>query len=697
MQPMKPLVVATCLAVFSPMAIAGLPVISPTQMPEGGSVIAYNSGTEVDGSSSPNLSSVANGSTIVLSNSNNNNAYAVIRWSNGFDLGAKAQIAFSSSGTYTNGYVLNIDGSGNPSQIDGTLNAAANTAVFVANGNGVIVGGNAVINAPGGIALLGESMNNTTAVADFVGNNGSGTDYLDFGSIYPGPVTIDAGANINAGTGGVLLAGSSIVNSGSIVSSEINVFAGWAPSKTSATVNGVPSTPVYRLGNVQGLLSSSPNNMGNQGLSIIPQSSQPYTFTNAGAITANQKNSANQVTIFSEGGAAIYGVVTASDANVSSNYSYQDDNTGVDIVNSVNDVNVYGTVSVTGSRSHSYLSSLPGNSFVTNNVDYRYPSSISIGSGNGNVGFGQYGKIEGANVYLLGNSVLGYYEADNVLANDLFFDVYSKINGAAGNPTPTNFLGNGFGIAPFTSGATVNLSVTGEAAGVHHVNYVNIAVNGSANLSSGQTRSFLGGFLADESYNNQFNDYMGVNSSGSYTAPPSGLSGGSGSSSAVKGGSMLVQASGQLTIVPPNNTYLNNQNNNSQSGTSGNNYDNGGAFVFPGGLVLIGNDGLTVNVPLINGWSLSATPFQGVFLQGSQIDFNNNAYVVTGQGQFVNFSTQPGSLPPILQFVYGNTILSPSAYNSSFGSGAFLNSYSSILAGVLQGKSLASLVNTTPM
>lgn len=694
MQSLKPLVLATCLAAFSPMALAALPAISSTQMPSGGQVIGVSPGTEVNGSTSPNLANVANGSTIVLSNTKSNNPYAVVRWANGFDIGSSAQLAFSTSGSYVNGYILNIDGSANPSQIDGTLTASSNTSVFVANGNGIIVGGSAVINAPAGIALLGESMNNATAIDDFVGDNGSGNPQLDFGSIYPGTVTVDAGATINAGEGGVLLAGSSIVNSGTITSSQINVLAGWAPSKSTATIHGVPSTPVYRLESPQQALSSS---LGSQSLTVVPESSQPYTFTNAGKITANQSNSPNEITVFSQGGEAIYGSITASDANDASGYSYDDGHTGVDIINAVNDVNVYGTISVNGSRYNSQLDALPIYSEVTQNISSNYPPSIVIGNGDGNIGFGQYAALKGANVYLLANSVLGYYQADNVLANNLFFDVFSKINGAAGNPVPSNFLGNGFGVAPFTSGATVNLSITGEGGGNQNTNYINIAVDGSANVSSGQTRSPLAGVISDDYYSNSGYNYMDVNSSGSYTAPPSGTSTMANVPVPTHGGSMILQASGVLTVVPPDGAYLQNENGNTENGTSGNDYGYGGAFVFPGGLVLIGNDGVTVNVPIINGWSLSATPFQGIFLEGNQIDFNNNAYIVTGQGQFVNFSTQPGSLPPILQFVYGNTIESPSAYYAGLGSGAFLNSYSSILSGVLNGQSLSSLVNTTPL
>lgn len=677
---LKKIYLAAMMAMFSPLALAGT-TISATQMPSGGQVIGLSSGTLVNGSATPDLSSLSNDANIELSNSNDNNSYAVIRWNQGFDIGSQAELSFGTSGSNTNGYVLNVDGSGNPSQINGNLVASTNTSVFLANGNGIIVGDNAVINAPGGVALLGESMNNTSAVDDFIGENGSQSTYLDFGSVYPGNVNIDSGAKIEGGTNGVLIAGASIVNSGSITSNNVTIMAGWSPQKSTGTISGVSSTPVYRLGFVSDVLENSPFN--DDSLSVIPGSSD--TFTNVGTITADQNDNSNEVSLLSQGGMAIYGAVTASDQN---NTSYEGYN-GVEIDNTNNNVSIYGKITGVGSRYGDFLGGGVNN----------YLPSVWINNGNGNIVFGQSGDVSGSVTYLAAPNIQGYYQSDNVNANDLYLNVMDNIN-ATGNPTPNDFLSNGFGVSPYTASAPVYVTLTADAEGQTHGNVVNIAINGSGIINSGDTRSIVGSAIQSVDTSNSYgNDYIEVNNNGNYTAPPSGGTyEGYNSSSTNDGGSMIIQATGQLSITPPTQGYLSNtHSNNSIDASSGYDFGDGGAFVFGGGVVLIGNEGLTVNAPIINAWSNGPTPFQGVFLQGSQIDFNNNAYIVTGPNQFVNFSTTPGTMPVISQFVFGSTFDSPSAYNPVLGSGAFINSYSTVLQGVLAGDSLGSVVNTTPI
>lgn len=677
----KTIFVAALLAIVSPVAYAATPSISATQMPAGGQVIALSQNTLVNGSANPNLGTLPNESNIDLSNSNNYQSFAVIRWSKGFDIGSQAVLSFGTTGNNNEGYILNIDSSANPSQINGTMDAAANTSVFIANGNGIIVGPNASIKTPGGVALLGESMDNTTAVDDFVGENGGGSEYLDFGTVYPGTLNIDSGATINGGTSGVLLAGSSIVNSGSITGNKITVMAGWAPQKSTATIGGISSTPVYRIAGVDNILEYTPRN--DQTLSPIPGSS--FTFTNDGSLTADQNTSSNAITILSQGGMADYGTMTASDQQ---NNSGNASNNGVLIDNTNNNVSIFGTVTGVGSRY---------GDFVGGEI-YNYLPSVSINNPNGNLTFGKNGTVIGSVTYLQAQSIQGYYQSDNVEANDLYVNVLNNIN-ATGNPVPNNYLGNGFGVSPLSSGAPVYLTLTADAQGQTHGNVVNVAINGSGIINSGDTRSATADYLQSVNYGNNYdNNYLYTNSKGNYTAPPSGSATQNSGTTTNFGGSMIIQASNQLTVTTPTQGLLDNTNNNNVgSFASGYDYGNGGAFVFGGGVVLIGNNGLTVNAPIINAWSNGPTPFQGVFLQGSMINFNNNAYIVTGPNQLVNFSAAPGTMPAISQFVYGSTFSSPFAFNPVLGSGAFLNSYTLILQGVLAGKSLGSVVNTTPM
>ena len=71
--------------------------------------------------------------------------------------------------------MLNIDASGNPSQIFGRLNSSAKVgaapAIFVSNANGIIVGASGQIAAPTGVGLIAADMSSLTTQYEFVGNN----------------------------------------------------------------------------------------------------------------------------------------------------------------------------------------------------------------------------------------------------------------------------------------------------------------------------------------------------------------------------------------------------------------------------------------------------------------------------------------------------------------------------------------------
>ncbi|QSR88128.1 filamentous hemagglutinin N-terminal domain-containing protein [Methylacidiphilum caldifontis] len=78
----------------------------------------------------------------------------------GFNIGSNAHFGivknFQGSALAT---VLNVDVSGNPSQIYGNLTVAGDVVFFLANGSGIIVGPSGTINAPAGIGLFGYSYN----------------------------------------------------------------------------------------------------------------------------------------------------------------------------------------------------------------------------------------------------------------------------------------------------------------------------------------------------------------------------------------------------------------------------------------------------------------------------------------------------------------------------------------------------------
>ena len=119
----------------------------------------------------------------------------------GFNIGSAARVNFGGS---AGAAVLNIDSSGNPSQILGALGAHG-VDVFVANANGIIVGARAQILSDRTVGLIG----NHLLPGATTGFNGSSDSIVRDGS--GGDVTVLAGASF-AGGGRVLIAGGGNVN-----------------------------------------------------------------------------------------------------------------------------------------------------------------------------------------------------------------------------------------------------------------------------------------------------------------------------------------------------------------------------------------------------------------------------------------------------------------------------------------------------
>ena len=203
----KPVTAALALALSAGAAFAAP---TPNQMPGAGTVLDISlGGTTTAGAKGASIVNLISGGTIGV------DGKVVLRWGGtgapvdainpqGFNLGSNATLNFNS--TVAGSAVLNIDASGNPSQIYGNLisTAAAGLAVgplpaapggfapaiFVSNANGIVVGTGGRIVAPMGVGLIGADLNNNTSVFDFVANNtwappgapALGTSYLTFGT-----------------------------------------------------------------------------------------------------------------------------------------------------------------------------------------------------------------------------------------------------------------------------------------------------------------------------------------------------------------------------------------------------------------------------------------------------------------------------------------------------------------------------------
>lgn len=275
----KPVAAALALGLSTAAGVA-LAAPTPNQLPGSGIVSDVSLGsTTLVGTKYVNL---AGPTTITV------DGKVVIRWGDlsmslgettnpyGFNLGQNAKLTFTGlvAGAGGSPAVLNIDASGNPSQIYGTLvtdkSGGQTPQLFLANANGIVVAAGARIVAPVGVGLFGANMDNATSRNDFVGNNGwvnppgpvtLGTSYIGFGAlpttgIKPGYVEIGGAINgdlvNNDPAQYVLIAGNNVnvLNTGNIFGEQVTVNAGLIATASKATVNGVTNTTVNRLFNV---------------------------------------------------------------------------------------------------------------------------------------------------------------------------------------------------------------------------------------------------------------------------------------------------------------------------------------------------------------------------------------------------------------------------------------------------------------
>lgn len=297
----RPIAAALTVALF-PMAIgSSLAAPTPNQMPGAGTIIAVSQGSSgtTAGSVGAHLTNLPSGYGLGI------DGKVVIRWGGagaptdatnpaGFNLGANASMSFGALGDGM--AVLNIDASGNPSQIHGNLIAtsaalplcggcSAAPALFVANANGIVVGASGRIVAPAGVGLIGASMDNVTSINDFIANNGwaspdpqaLGTSYVSIAALpttggTPGQVTIAGSINgdlaTNTAARYVLVVGNNVdvLNTGNLFANKVLIQAGVVPTTGMASVAGVTNVAVNRLWNVDsatvlvaGALGSTPD------------------------------------------------------------------------------------------------------------------------------------------------------------------------------------------------------------------------------------------------------------------------------------------------------------------------------------------------------------------------------------------------------------------------------------------------------
>jgi filamentous hemagglutinin family protein len=308
----RPLAAAVALLVSAALNAAP----TPNQMPGAGRVTNLSPGAAV---AYGVTEAVATANPIVVGDSitglqstgwvgvGGPNARAVIQWGGagapvdlanpaGFNVGSAGKMQFVADAP--GAAILNIDASGNPSQIFGAMvstNAIAGCpgcnfapTIYLANTNGIIVGASGRIVAPTGVGLIGADLNNATAKHDFVANNEFGESFIDVTGGHA-PVTIAGAINgsltTNTPASFILVVGGDVTNTGNLFGQQVDIAAGIRATATKATVAGVTNVTVNRLWDVDAASSAVDGNLGtNPGNVEIANAAN--SFVNTGSISS---------------------------------------------------------------------------------------------------------------------------------------------------------------------------------------------------------------------------------------------------------------------------------------------------------------------------------------------------------------------------------------------------------------------------
>lgn len=367
----KPLTAAVLLALATPAAFAA---VSPTQLPGVGYVVSNASVATAATSATFGL--------VINTGTPTTPTPTVIQWGGskpaataaatinpngtaGFNIGQSAGVEFSGNSPA----ILNIDATGNPSQILGNLSASAGQALYVANANGIVVGSGAVINAAGGLGLINANMNNKAALKLF---EGSGTVGIDFTGA-TGGVTVSQGANLNQVKTGLLIAGAGNVNvAGAFVSQSVN-----GASETVYSIND--TTAVTINAGVGGSFTTAGGFVTSDaaGPNITPFLSQSTATTVTDLEFTDAPNSSvtlNLGTAQSPYAAGMLTVLAAGNINVESGSNLS--NVAPAVGTSTGTFNWTGTFTNSGTLNYG---SQPGSTLVTTTA----PGVLGYAGGNG--------------------------------------------------------------------------------------------------------------------------------------------------------------------------------------------------------------------------------------------------------------------------------------------------------------------------
>jgi len=342
------LAASIALAMASTAAMAAAP--TATQLPGAGSVAtgAASGGTITSGAQTITFTGntvinwgVASGATINATSQ-----------PGGFNIGSGANLGFTDSAS-AGSAVLNVDVSGNASQIFGalTMNAGGGN-LFVANSNGIIVGATASISGPAEVGLIA----NTRGTVAFDGTaSTTSIEYQGSG----GNVSVAKGATIDGATG-VLVAGGGVVNV------DLSAFTGGAltlqagvKNSTSTLVHDNTSATLTAAGTLGGAslvnFSSAGNASSSGTLDLGGNARVDGTLTNTGTMDLGAS--------FGIKGAVVNNKTMTQSANVSMGSL---SNAGAYAGNTWNLTATNGGLSNNGLMSNMGYVSLTGGDFVNN-------------------------------------------------------------------------------------------------------------------------------------------------------------------------------------------------------------------------------------------------------------------------------------------------------------------------------------------
>jgi filamentous hemagglutinin family protein len=407
----------------------------------------------------------------------------------GFNIGSAATLTFNAGGASAN--VLVSDLTGQASNVDGTIaTTGTNLAnLFIANPNGVVVGGSAVITG-GNVALVGYQADEgdfqtngqvTVGVSPSVAATltspskaGSATATAN------GAVTVTDGATVNAGY--LLVAGAGQVNVGAVAGgAAVNVAAGASATATSTAVN---------LGSTV-LSASAVANLGGTS-----------TLTVAGLAAAGAVNTSNTVslnnatvggTLTNTGTLSLGGVNNVGALVNSVSVATADNGTYGSITN-----NAYATIGGADNVA-SFTNSANGTvngpatfGAITNNANLVAAGPLVFGGA-----FANTGKVSLGGA-LLANSSTASVNNSGVLTNTLLGTLVAPVNATNTLASFTNtgtIYDGGYGIqvtaGSINLGGTVATSSTASTIGPVLLTAATGDVVGTASLSSAGLVQFI--------------------------------------------------------------------------------------------------------------------------------------------------------------------------------------------------------------